>query len=299
MDTLAGMRAFVTVVSAGSFAGAADRLRMSRAMITKQVAQLEKSLGTRLLHRTTRRLSLTEAGVRYHEQCLQILEAVADAEASMAESTQDPQGLLRIHAPMSFGVQQLAPALIAYQRRYPGVMIDLSLNDRTVDLVEEGCDVAIRIGSLTDSSLIAKRLGTVQLVVCAAPAYLEAQGRPHVPQDLATHTCLSYSYWSDHDHWRFRKQGAGVEQAIRVTGSLRANNGDVLRQAAVAGLGLILQPRFLVETDLLAGRLEHVLTEYEVAPLSVYAVYLSRRYVSQKVRSLIAFLQERYAEAPG
>lgn len=293
------MQAFATVVSAGSFAGAADRLRMSRAMITKHVAQLEQSLGTRLLHRTTRRLSLTEAGARYHEQCLQILEAVADAEASVAESTLHPQGLLRIHAPMSFGVQQLAPALIAYQHRYPEVTIDLSLNDRTVDLVEEGCDVAVRIGLLTDSALIAKRLGAVRLVVCAAPSYLEAHGRPHAPRDLATHTCLSYSYWSDQDHWRFRRQGAGQEQVIRVTGSLRANNGDVLRQAAVAGLGLILQPLFLVNEDLKAGRLEAVLTDYEVAPLSVYAVYLSRRYVSRKVRSLIAFLQERYAEEAG
>ncbi|MHB1953547.1 MAG: LysR family transcriptional regulator [Sulfobacillus sp.] len=290
------MRAFTTVVSAGSFAGAADRLRISRAMITKHVAQLEQSLGTRLLHRTTRRLSLTEAGARYHEQCLQILEAVADAEASVTESALHPQGLLRIHAPMSFGVQQLTPALIAYQRRYPAVMIDLSLNDRTVDLVEEGCDVAIRIGLLTDSSLIAKRLGAVRLVVCAAPGYLETHGRPHAPRDLATHTCLSYSYWSDQDHWRFRQTRGGQEQMIRVTGSLRANNGDVLRQAAVAGLGLILQPLFLVDEDLKAGRLEAVLTDYEVAPLSVYAVYLSRRYVSRKVRSLIAFLQEHYAE---
>ena len=290
------MRAFATVVSAGSFAAAADRLQMSRAMITKHVAQLEQSLGTRLLHRTTRRLSLTEAGARYHEQCLHILEAVEDAAASVAESTPHPEGLLRVHAPMSFGIRQLTPALIAYQQQYPQMQIDLSLNDRTVDLVEEGCDVAIRIGALADSGLIAKRLGSVRLVPCAAPSYLETRGRPQSPQDLTTHACLSYSYWSDQDYWRFHEHSTGLEQSVRVTGSLRANNGEVLRQAAVAGLGLILQPLFVVDEDLKAGRLEIVLAGYEVTPLSLYAVYLSRRHVSRKVRSLIAFLQQYLPE---
>ncbi len=297
MDTLQSMRVFATVVEAGSFAAAAERLSLSRTMVTKYVRYLEDRLGVRLLHRTTRRLSLTEVGASYYGHCLAALEGVAEADQAAMRLTAVPRGTLRVNAALSFGVRHLAPALGDYLAAFPEVRVDLTLNDRLVDLVEEGYDVAMRIGTLVESRLIARRLAPVRLVVCAAPAYFAKHGFPQCPEDLATHHCLGYSYWASEGRWRFPGV-AGEERAVTVSGRLRANNGDVLRAAALSGLGIILQPTFLVGEDLKAGRLTAVLQDYPLSPLSLYAVYSSRQHVPAKLRSFIDFVAERFGPHP-
>lgn len=297
MDTWQSMRVFAAVVEAGSFVAAAERLSLSPAMVTKHVRHLEDHLGVRLLHRTTRRLSLTEIGASYHGRCLAALESLAEADQAAMHLHVVPRGTLRVNAALSFGVRHLAPALAEYLAAFPEVRIDLTLNDRLVDLVEEGYDLAIRIGALAESRLIARRLAPVRLVVCGAPSYFQRHGIPKRPEDLVSHQCLGYSYWATEGRWRFPK-AAGEGREVAVSGRLRANNGDVLRAAALSGLGIILQPTFLVGEDLKAKRLTAVLQDYPLAPLSLYAVYASRRHVPAKLRSFIDFAAARFGPEP-
>lgn len=289
------MKVFVTVVESGSFAGGAERLDLSRAMVTRHVMSLENRLGTRLLNRTTRKLSLTEAGVAYFERCQQVLADVEEADAIAAQMSGTPRGRLRINAALSFGVRYLAPLLADYLRRYREVTVDLALNDRIVDLIEEGYDVAIRIGELVPSNLVARKIGTTRLVVCGSPAYFARHGVPRVPADLARHVCLGYSYWTTPDQWPFM-DAAGRTEVIRVAGSLAVNNGDALCAAAASGAGLIYEPDFIVADDLEAGRLQAVLTDYDTRELGIYAVYASRRHLSAKVRSFVDFVAERFGD---
>lgn len=293
MDLFTDMKAFVTVVDAGSFAGAAERLDLSRTMVSKYVMELENHLGTRLMNRTTRRLSLTEAGTAYYERCVQILNDVAEAEHAATQLTARPTGVLKMTAPVSFGILHLPHYLTEYGRRYPEVKIDISLNDRKVDLIEEGFDLAIRIGALAESGLIARRLAVHRGAVCGSPAYFEKHGIPQTPADLVAHNCLSYTYTGD--EWRF--DGPDGPQAIKVRGTLRANNGDLLRMAALEGIGIIAQPRFIVGGDLEAGRLMEILPEYSLGELGIYAVYPSRRHLSAKVRTFVDFLAAEMAPA--
>lgn len=288
MDTLDAMRTFVAVVDRNGFSAAAAALGQSTARITRQVAALEQRLDTRLLNRTTRRISLTSTGAAYYQRCVQLLADFDDIEATVGAQAQTPAGLLRINAPVSFGIARLAPLLAGYRARYPQVAIDLSLSDRLVDLVEEGYDVAIRITGNPAAHLIARRLGDVRLLLCASPGYLARMGTPQAPADLAGHQCLHYSYWSGGDAWRL--QGAGGEQVVRVGGGLRANNGDVLREAALAGMGIVLQPDFLVGDAIADGRLQPVLPDWAVAPIGIHAVYASRSHLAPKVRSFIDHL---------
>jgi DNA-binding transcriptional LysR family regulator len=290
MDIVSGMKIFVAVVDNGSFSSAADRLDLSRAMASKSVAALEAHLGTRLLNRTTRRLSLTEAGVAFYERSVQILADIWEAEQVAGRMATEPRGALKVTMPLAYGLHRLGPVIAAYARRYPQVTLNLSLSDRKVDLVEEGYDVAIRIGKLPESGLIARKLGTVHGVVAGAPDYFERHGRPIVPADLAGHVCLGYSLASQSDEWRL--QGPNGIVSVRSTGIIKADNGDLLRQAAVAGSGLIFQPWFIVEEDVRAGRLERVLEEYTSEELGIYAVYPSRRYLSAKVRTFVDFIFE-------
>jgi DNA-binding transcriptional LysR family regulator len=292
MDIVSGMKIFVAVVDNGSFSSAADRLDVSRAMTSKSMAALEQHLGTRLLNRTTRRLSLTEAGMAFYERSVQILADIWEAEQVAGRMATEPGGTLKVTMPLAYGLHRLGPVIAEYGKRYPHVKMNLSLSDRKVDLVEEGYDVAIRIGKLPESGLIARKLGTVHGVVVGAPDYLERHGRPVVPADFEGNKCLGYKLASLGDEWRL--QGPDGIVSVRSTGSIKADNGDMLRLAAVAGSGLILQPWFIIEEDVRVGRLERVLEGYTSEELGIYAVYPSRRYLSAKVRTFVDFVFEEF-----
>ncbi len=291
MDLLASMRVFAAVVDAGSFAAAADRLDMSRAMTSKYVISLEDHLGTRLLNRTTRRLSVTESGSAFYERCVQIIADVTEAEQVAGHLSAVPRGTLKIAMPLAFGLHRLGPVIADYVSAYPEVKLDISLSDRKVDLIEEGFDVAIRIGTLPESGLIARKLGSDRTIVCASPAYLKRHGTPKKPEDLAAHSCLGYTYTNSGGEWRLKNRGKEV--AVRSDGAIKADNGDMLRLAALSGAGLIFQPLFIVSDDLQAGRLVQVLAEYASAELGIYAIYPSRKHLSAKVRTFVDFLVER------
>jgi DNA-binding transcriptional LysR family regulator len=297
MDRLASMELFARVVECGGFSAAARSLGLSKSVVSKQVRTLEDRLGVRLLNRTTRRIALTEAGRAYLEGVERIAALVAQTEESVTHLQERPRGLLRINAPVSFGQLRLGQLIPDFMALYPEVAIDLTLSDRFVDLVEEGFDVAIRIGSLPDSSLIARRLAPVRRVVCASPAYLATHGPLSRVQDLERHDCLGYSYLSTLDQWRFH--GPEGEVTVRVRGHLRANNGEVLREAAIAGVGVSLAPTFIVGEDLQAGRLVRLLPGYEPLPdIAIHAVHPAGRHVSPKLRTFVDFLAERFGPEP-
>lgn len=296
MDTLEGMRTFVTVVEAGSLSAAARRLDMSPQLVSKYVAQLEDRLGARLLNRSTRRLSLTEAGRAYSERCRHILDDIDETESAVGELSAQARGTLRVNAPMSFGVTHLAPAVTAYQALQPDVQVEMVMNDRVVDVVAEGFDLAIRIGKLEESTLVARQLASVRLVVCASAGYLEQHGTPVAPDDLKRHNCLVYTYYSSRGDWTFERDGK--TQTVRVGGRFAANNGDAVCKAAVADGGIILQPTFIVGDELRSGRLQTVLDDYQLPALGAYAVYAHRQYLSAKVRTFVDFLAGHFGEPP-
>ena len=296
MDNLSGMAVFAQVVEARSFTGAARRLGVSKASVSKQLSRLEERLGARLLNRTTRRLSLTEVGAAFYERCARIVAEAEEAELAVTRLNETPRGTLRVDIPVDFGVKYLAPLLPAFMLVTPELKVDVSFNDRFVDLVDEGHDLAIRIGQLPDSSLIARKLGESGSVICAAPEYWDRHGRPSRPADLANHNCFAYSYLATGSEWRLR--GPEGDVAVRVSGSLAANNGDMLRQAAVAGLGVVATPLFIACDDLRAGRLEPVLRDYEPPRRGIYAVYPHNRHLSAKVRAFVDFLVEALEPAP-
>lgn len=298
MDRLVWMESFVRVVELGSFAEAARRGGVSRAAISKYMDALEAHLGVRLLNRTTRRLNLTVEGEIYFQRCRRILEEVVEAEQEVTHLHAAPKGLLRVTAPISFGTRHLAALVVEFLTLHPEIELDLVLNDRFVDLVEEGFDVAVRIGNLRDSSLIARRLASTRLVLCAAPAYLVRHGVPLVPEDLSRHVCLLYSLTTSPGLWRFRLQGE--ESSVRVQGILHANNGEALHAAARAGLGVALLPGFLVTEDLEQGLLVPLLSDYTLPVLGIHAVCPSSRHMSVKVRRFMDFLVARlHANAAG
>lgn len=294
LDTLTSMKVFAAVVDSGSFSAAADRLDISRAMASKYVSHLEEHLGTRLLQRTTRKLTLTETGSVYYERCAQILADVAAAEEGAVHLSEAPRGTLRLTVPVSFGLLHMGPLIAEFLKRYPDVRIDVLLVDRRVDLIEEGLDLAVRIGALAESGLIAKRLGSDRIAICGAPDYLERRGAPEKPADLARHNCLTYSYATSGDEWRMTGPD-GALHTVRVAGSLRASNGDMAKLAALEGVGLIRQPLFLIGDALRAGRLVEVLADYHSEQLGIYAVYPSRKHLSAKVRVFVDFLTETFA----
>jgi DNA-binding transcriptional LysR family regulator len=294
MDLFTCMRAFATVAEQRSFTAAAERLGVSRGMATRYVARLEDHLGARLLQRTTRRVSLTETGSAYFERCAQLLLDLDEAEALAGSDAAEARGTLRVTAALAFGVRYVAPLLGDYMRRQPRVVVDLSFNDRTVDIVEEGYDLAIRIGNLPSSSLAARRLGTARSLVCAAPAYWRRRGRPEVPEDLAAHDVLQYAYSATGDEWRF-VDAAGKPRNVRVRHRLRSNNGEALLRAAASGIGVVQLPTFVVHDALASGELESVLEDFCAPALGIHAVYPARRLLSAKVRSFVDFLAEALA----
>lgn len=296
MDRLQSMEAFVKVVERGSFAGAADALGLSRAMVSKHVAALEDRLGVRLLHRTTRRLNLTEVGRAYFDRAREIIHQLAEAEEAASALQSTPRGTLRLNCSTGFGVRHLAPALAAFQAQYPDLQVDLTLSDRLVDLVEDGFDLVIRIGRLQDSSLIARRLAPSRMLICAAPAYLAARGEPTHPDELAGHNFLRYAYMSVSE---LPLTGPGGETAsFGFAGNLVCNNGDALLAAALTGQGMVVLPTFYVGPHLAEGALRKVLPQWTLPELTIYAVYPVNRHLAAKVRLFVDFLADRFRGDP-
>jgi DNA-binding transcriptional LysR family regulator len=294
---LEAMALFARVVEAGGFTAAARELGLSKGSVSKRVARLEDRLGVRLLNRTTRRLSLSEAGEAFYAGCRRMLSEAEAAELAVTHLASAPRGTLRINAPMSFGQQHLAPALTDFLGRYPELAVDLVLDDREVNLVQDGFDVGVRIKALQDSSLIARRLAPSRALICAAPSYLAAHGAPARPEDLTRHACLLYSYQTDPGIWVLR--GPDGERRVRVSGRLRANNGEALREAAIAGFGLVLMPSFIVGAEVRQGRLTPVLRDWTAgSAVAIHAIYPAGRNLSPKVRVFVDFLAERFGPDP-
>lgn len=298
LDRVTGMQVFARVAALGSLSAAARSLGMSPTMATKHIAAIEERLGVKLLHRTTRRLTLTEAGRRYLDAAERILVDVEEAEAAASADRIEVRGTLRLNAPVSFGVREIAPLLPYFAESYPSLVVELGLNDRTIDLIEEGWDLAIRIGRLSASTMVTRRLAPCRTVVCASPAYLQRNGTPSRVAELANHNCLGYtlSETIGADFWSFGAEGTVT---VSVSGTLRANNGTALVAAALAGQGLVYQPTFLVSSELRSGRLVSVPLDHPTIELpGVYAVYPSDRRPPAKVRAFIDFLVNRFGSVP-
>jgi DNA-binding transcriptional LysR family regulator len=297
MDRLRAFEVFATVVGQGSFTRAADKLETSPANVTRYVNELEESLGARLLNRTSRRLSLTESGKTLYDRALSILEEVAEAEAIASSAAMQPRGRLRINAPLSFGILHLAPLWPRFMARYPDIELDVSLVDRLVDLVDEGYDLAVRISRGGSPTLVSRKLATAHHLICASPDYIARHGAPLAPEDLSRHACIAYTNSASADEWRLFDD-AGKIHTVTVSNILQTNNGETACAAALAGLGIILQPTFLIGEDVRRGRLVRLLPDYHAHDIDVLAVYPSRRHVSAKVRVMVDFLVEAFRGKP-
>ena len=288
MDKFLEMKTFAAVVDGGSFVRAADALSMSKPAVSRYVPDLEQRLGVRLLQRTTRKLSLTEEGRGFYGRCKTVLADVELAETEVTAKSVVVNGLIKINVPVSFGLLHLAPLWPDFMSQYPDVLLDITLADRVVDLVDEGFDMAVRIARLPSSSLISKKLASTRLVLCASPGYVRQHGSPQHPSDLLNHTVLSYSLLATGDHWEF--DGPEGKVSVTVSPSLRTNSGDTCRAAAVKGKGVILQPSFIVGEDLRSGALVELMPNYRCTEIGVFAIYPTRQYVSPKVRAMVEFL---------
>lgn len=288
MDRFQEMSVFAAVVDAGSFVGAADALEMSKPAVSRHVAELEARLGVRLLHRTTRRLSLTEEGEVFYARCKELLGELEEAEAEITSRTGKAAGQLKVSAPVSFGLLHLAPLWAGFMARHPDVVLDVTLSDRMVDLVEEGFDLAVRVARLPSSSLVGRKLSSTRSVLCASPEYLKAHGTPQHPSELARHTVIAYSLLSTGDTWSFEGPQGAV--SVRVEPRMRTNSGDTCRAAALGHQGIIIQPTFLVGDDLRSGALVELMPQYRGIELGVYALYPTRKHVLPKVRLLVDYL---------
>ena len=296
MEDLERMAIFARVVEMKSFSQAARRLGLSKSVISKQMTQLEKSVGARLLNRTTRAMSLTEAGAVFYEHCVRIVEELEAAKAAVGHLHTEPRGLLRLSASVAFGTMHIAPALADFLALHPQVRIDMEIKDRFVDLADEGFDLAIRITQEPAPNLVARRLATVRRRICATPAYFKRHGIPRTPADLERHNCLTYTHFNPQDPWRLR--GPKGDVSVAASGNLRLNDDEALSEAVLRGLGIALLPTFIVGKDLQAGRLRAVLSDYVPLERHIYAVYLPTRHVSPKVRAFIDFLVERFGPEP-
>lgn len=297
MDRFTSMRVFRRVVELESFSAAARDLGISNAAVSKHVSDLEGRLETQLLNRTTRRMSVTETGRAFYERCVRILDDLEEAERAVSHLHSTPRGILKINAPNTFGILHLQPIMPDFMQRYPELIVELTLNDRFVDIVEEGVDVAVRGGGpLTDSTLIARRVAPIRRILCASPNYVDGHGTPTRPADLAKHNCLIYSLSSSPRDWTF--QGPDGPQTVRVTGNYVANNSLAHRDALLADMGVAMVPSFIVGEDIRAGRLRCLMKDYPVAPHAMHAVYPQNRHLSAKVRVFVDFLVERFAPEP-
>lgn len=293
MDKWLAMTVFDKVVDLGSFVRAAEALGLSTTAVSRHVSELESHLGTRLLQRTTRSLHLTEAGTLFHQQGRHLLEELAGIETEMLRSNQEPNGLLRISAPVPFGARHLSPMLARFQAKYPAVKVEIVASDQKLDLVTEGLDLVLRITYELDGSMVARPITQIRTLICASPDYLARYGVPQHPADLEQHQCLVYTGTADPNIWRFYSSD-GSEHKVKVSGGLSANNGDVLRGAAVEGIGITRQPTFLLGDALAKGQLVPLLEDYQMPVLTLYAMYPSRRFLSAKVRKMVEFLLEEW-----
>lgn len=292
MDKLEAMNVLTKVVSGGSFAEAARRLGVTRSAVSKAITQLEQELGARLLDRTTRRVTPTEAGLAYYERCLSIMAQIAETEAQIARLHDEPKGLLKVNAPMSFGTLYLGAAVADFMDRYRELKVELVLTDRMIDPLEEGVDVTVRIGAMIDSSLIARRISSARVLLVASPDYIARHGEPTEPGDLANHKCLHYGHSTTVPRWQLTEQGAPL--SVPVSACLSSNNGDTLREAAIKGIGIARLPSFLVGADIAAERLVVVLPEYPPQEITIHALYAPNRFLAAKSRVFIDFLVERF-----
>lgn len=294
MNKFIEMQTFAAVVNAGSFVNAADALELSKAAVSRHINELEDRLGVRLLQRTTRRLSLTTEGEVFYARCETLLAQLDEAESEMSSRTVEASGLLKINAPVSFGILHLASIWGDFTERHPKVSLDISLSDRVVDLVEEGYDLAIRIARLENSSLVGRKLSSTRLVLCASPKYLKKHGPPKHPSDLVNHSILAYSYLSLRDEWAF--DGPDGQVTVKTFPKINTNNGDTCKAGALAHRGIVLQPTFLVGDELKSGALVEILPSFKSIELGIYAVYPTRRFVPPKVRLMIDFLVAHFRQ---
>jgi DNA-binding transcriptional LysR family regulator len=297
MDRLTAMKLFVRIVETGSFSAVAREMDMTQPTVSKQLSALEHKLKTRLLNRSTRQLSLTEAGSEYFEACKRILDEVHEAEGNLGRLQGQLAGQLKINTSIALGEMYVGPLTLSFQKLHPGLEVDLSLLDRFVDVVEEGIDVAIRVGRLTDSNLVARRLGKTRRVAVATPAYLKTHGIPKTPEELVNHNCLLYAYLSTGNEWMFHGPN-GENFRVKVSGNFRANNAEAIRQAVLADLGIAVTPEWIAQKDLESGAVKSILTNYAPTLMDIHAVYPSGRHLSAKVRTYIDFLQMEFQKIP-
>ncbi|WP_297833935.1 LysR family transcriptional regulator [Pseudomonas sp.] len=294
MDRALEMQVFCTVVDKGSFVGASESLEMSKAAISRYVSGLEERLGARLLHRTTRRLSLTDEGRQFYHQAREVLAMMDEAEEAISATAPEPSGVLRVNAPVSFGVLHLAPLWGDFMKAYPNVELEISLNDRLVDLVDEGIDAAVRIARMESSSLVGRRLASTRMCLCASPDYLANHTSIGTLSDLTDHGVIAYTNFASGNEWQF--QGPDGSYSIHTRSAVRCNNGDTCRAITLAGGGVSLQPSFMVAEDLRSGNLVEILPEFRSVELGIYIVYPTRKLLPAKVRALINFLVDRFAQ---
>lgn len=295
MDRLAAMQTFVRVAEAGSFTAVANQLNVARSAITRQIAALESYLGVKLIARSTRRLSLTSEGASYIEQCREILDRIDEAEGDLAGERQTLRGVIRASVPMTFGLLHLTPLILEFSRIHPDIRIDLDFNDRHVNLIEEGMDLALRITDHLPDTTVARRLTRCRSVVVAAPAYLKRHGEPRHPDELVHHACLSYTLGS-RTTWAFLVDGA--QHLVDISGPLTANNGNALQEAAIQGFGIVYEPTFIAAEPVRQGQLVTILSDFPTPTYDMYAVFPGTRFVPQRVRSFVDFLAERLGPEP-
>ena len=294
MDKFEAMRVFCTVIEAGSFVAAADRLGQSTTAVSRSIAQLETHLNVRLLNRTTRRMQPTNEGFAYFERCTQLLADLEEAEAGVAGEARNPRGRLRLTAPIALATLRLAPAFAAFSRTYPEITLDILLSDNVADFVEEGLDLAIRVGRVGSDNLVARHIGDTTLLLAASPDYLQRAGTPAHPDELTRHACFTYSYSATGNQWQFEKADSQPLN-IRISGPVNANNGMLLAEMAAAGGGIVLAPCFILQPLIAAGQLVRVLPDWNQRRLPIHVVYPTRRHLSAKVQAMTAFLGEWFA----
>lgn len=297
MDRFESMSTFIRVVETGSISGAADRLGVAKSAVSRRLKELEAHLGVELFHRTTRRMNLTDTGRAYYHQSVRILEDVLEAELATSQAHGTLKGSLKIALPSTFGIMHMGPAINEFLREHPQIEFDLDFNDREVDLMQEGFDLAIRIAKLPDSSLIARRLAPVKIIICASPSYLEQMGAPRTPDELRHHRCLVYSLLSDYEYWNLTDRHSN-EIRTKIHPYLKASTGEFLKDAAVEGMGIIMVPSFIAHKEIESGDLVQILEDHNPPHIDAYAIYPQTRHLSHRVRAFVDFLVKRFEGTP-
>ncbi len=297
MNEFSQIKTFVVLVECRSISKAAEKMEVAVSAVSRRLKELESSLGVQLVQRTTRKMHLTEAGEKFYQRCNRLLDDFEEAKLEASNTATALSGTLRISTPLSFGVAHLSPAIAAFMHLHPQIKVDLDMSDRRIDLVEEGLDLAIRIGTLEDSSLMARKLASVRHVVCASPDFIQQFGKPHTPQDLAELPALCYGNLSQPGTWHYRDKDNNAAN-VKVAMRMRATNGDALVEAAVAGLGILCEPSFIVHGAVERGALVPVLTDYQWYAMNIYAVYPQTKHVPARVRAFIDFLASHFGDTP-